>query len=1080
MERYINKGSALAAASDPSAYKAGEKYFKDGRVKNLVKLSGKGELIEVLAADVQDGDAMHEVKLGFNQDGAFVSYSCTCGASAIWRGACKHVIAALFAVMESHNSRIEENRAAQATQRVTKSFEKLLKDDVGETAPIRQASGKKAILAPFLFTDGRGVATMSFKVGFERLYAVKKILDFTDNVRGRKNVVYGKNLAFTHDIDAFDERSRELIGVLTAFFDFREEIRDTFNSYYYLGNSIKDRLPVTKKFLDEFFEVYKDEKVSVTVEGEPDGPIEALFTDDPLDAWFFVEFGDKSSATLKSVAKTPTVLRGAEFEYFLSHSRLHRIRQIDAKPLLLILDGFKAARREELIFSGKSYESFLNYVLPRLKESELLTKDSVTPENALPRRLEAKLYMDVAKGGKVTCEPVFVYDNEKINPITVAESQITRDLYAEARVLNVIARLGFSKNNKKGVFELSEEETIYDLYLNGLDELRKVSEVFATNEFSGREIKKTQKAKIGARLEGGLLTVEIENTPYSVKELLEAMDAYKTRKRYFKLKSGKFINLEDDNIRQCENLLSSLDVSKKDVEGKKGSESLVLPSYRAFYADAAFVESDFEIDRDEFFNKLIDDVARGANANAEPPESLRNILRDYQTIGFKWLKTLSNYGLGGILADDMGLGKTLQVIALLLDARESHKPSIVVTPTSLIYNWEREIRKFAPQIKAVVIAGLPTTRKKTLQDAKSADVFITTYDTLKRDISNYGRVKLRYIIADEAQYVKNPATRNAEALKRLKGDARFALTGTPVENALSELWSIFDFIIPGYLQIAPKFSKQYEIPIMKNGDEEAAKRLKKIINPFILRRLKSDVLSELPEKVETTLSAELTPEQLKIYASYMLSARDKIMEAGQNKIEIIAIITRLRQICCHPSLFLDDYNGGSGKLDLTLETVLSAVDSGHRMLIFSQFTSMLALISEELKKNGVSFHYIDGATKAKERVDMVERFNDGQKSVFLISLKAGGSGLNLIGADMVLHYDQWWNPAVMSQATDRAHRIGQKNVVQVFHAIAKDTIEEKILALQERKRELVDSVIENGVNFLSGMNVDELRDLFTD
>jgi len=380
----------------------------------------------------------------------------------------------------------------------------------------------------------------------------------------------------------------------------------------------------------------------------------------------------------------------------------------------------------------------------------------------------------------------------------------------------------------------------------------------------------------------------------------------------------------------------------------------------------------------------------------------------------------------------MGLGKTLQVITVLLAEKGiTNYPSIVVAPTSLIYNWEKEIHKFAPQLNARVIAGTAGKRKE-LFAGENADVWITTYDMLKRDIELYTNINFKYIIADEAQNIKNPSTQNAKAIKLLMGEVRFALTGTPIENALSELWSIFDFVIPGYLYNATRFAKTYEAPILKDDDKDAATQLKRHIAPFILRRLKTDVLTELPPKIETTLYAEMLPEQKKMYTAYLLKAKgelDDIVNNGSfnnSRIDILSKLTRLRQICCHPAVFAEDYTGGSGKLNLTLTSIDNFLETGHRILIFSQFTSMLAIIRTRLEEQQIDYFYLDGATDSKERMNMAESFNDGEGKVFLISLKAGGSGLNLTGADVVLHYDPWWNPAVMDQASDRAHRIGQK------------------------------------------------------
>jgi SNF2 family DNA or RNA helicase len=446
------------------------------------------------------------------------------------------------------------------------------------------------------------------------------------------------------------------------------------------------------------------------------------------------------------------------------------------------------------------------------------------------------------------------------------------------------------------------------------------------------------------------------------------------------------------------------------------------------------------------------------------------------------MKILSHYGFGGILADDMGLGKTIQAIALFLSEQGPDKRFLVVTPTSLLYNWENEIHRFAPALTTQLVAGQAEKRLEQIQTP--ADIYITTYDTLKRDIENYAGLSFETVIADEAQNMKNPMTQNARAVKSVKAKNRFALTGTPIENSLTELWSIFDFIMPGYLYSAHKFTREYESPIVKANNMEQAERLRKQIAPFLLRRVKADVLKELPEKVETNLYAELLPEQRKLYAAHLLKARGDLAKVSgnafaQDRMKILAELTQLRQICCHPALFIEGYQHGSGKLALAMETIQRTLESGHRSLLFSQFTSMLAILKTELDQTNYTYFYLDGATPAKERMEMAEQFNQGERDLFLISLKAGGTGLNLTGADVVIHYDPWWNPSVMDQASDRAHRFGQSRVVQVFNLVAKDTIEQKILALHDKKKDLVDTVIsENGGHFINRMTETEIRELF--
>ena len=441
--------------------------------------------------------------------------------------------------------------------------------------------------------------------------------------------------------------------------------------------------------------------------------------------------------------------------------------------------------------------------------------------------------------------------------------------------------------------------------------------------------------------------------------------------------------------------------------------------------------------------------------------------------------------MGGILADDMGLGKTLQVIALLADNMKGKKPSIVVCPSSLVLNWKAEIEKWCPTLKVSIIKGFAEDRKTLINEYDNYNLLVTSYDLLKRDIEEYEGKSFKYIIADEAQYIKNFTTQNATALKSLVGETKFALTGTPIENAVSELWSIFDFIMPGYLYSYNKFKKKLEEPILKQEDKEALKRLKTLINPFILRRVKKEVLTELPEKNITIMKNEMTDEQQKIYMSYFAQTKKEVSaELSENgfeksKFKILMLLTRLRQICCHPSLFIDNYNGESGKLNQCIDLIKEAVDSGHKILLFSSYTSMFEIIEKELNKKNVKYYKLTGSTPVGKRVEMVEQFNnDDSIKIFLISLKAGGTGLNLTGADVVIHYDPWWNLSIENQATDRAYRIGQKNSVQVYKLITTNSIEEKINKLQEKKAKISDELLSTEETFINKLSKEEIMELF--
>jgi SNF2 family DNA or RNA helicase len=439
--------------------------------------------------------------------------------------------------------------------------------------------------------------------------------------------------------------------------------------------------------------------------------------------------------------------------------------------------------------------------------------------------------------------------------------------------------------------------------------------------------------------------------------------------------------------------------------------------------------------------------------------------RNYQIEGVQWLERLRTMYLSGILADDMGLGKTLQAIIAISQYHRKGHPTLIVCPTSLLYNWKEEIARFNPQLKAIVVDGIPQQRKKVIEQAKKYDVIITSYSLLQKDVEIYEPTVFAYTVLDEAQHIKNRGTRNAKSVKQIRSEQRLILSGTPIENSLDELWSLFDFLMPGFLGSYERFIEKY---VRVSGEEWSAnlQYLKKKVAPFILRRMKADVLSDLPPISEITYRCQLSETQLELYRSYAASARDELVKLvardGFDKVQIhvLATLTRLKQICCHPAIFAKETAeaNDSAKYDMLLELIPSLVDGNHKTVIFSQYTKMLQIMKKDLLEMGIRFVYLDGTSK--NRLEIVKQFNEDPKiSIFLVSLKAGGTGLNLVGADTVIHYDMWWNPAVENQATDRVHRMGQKQSVSVFKLVTMGTIEEKIIAMQQRKQGIVKKVV---------------------
>ncbi|MEE0845203.1 MAG: DEAD/DEAH box helicase [Eggerthellaceae bacterium] len=709
-----------------------------------------------------------------------------------------------------------------------------------------------------------------------------------------------------------------------------------------------------------------------------------------------------------------------------------------------------------------------------------------------------------------------------------------RDLQREAEAEALVDRyFGEGWPPATARLPLDAEEEAAALLFGGLAEFRSLGEVHATAAFERLLRDKAPRIMFGVALAGNLIDLTVHADELSPAELAALLSSYRKRKRYHVLKSGVFVNLEDCDLAQLDRLACDLDVTPAQL----AAGTVQLPSFRAFYLD-----EEENLERDRSFTRYLESFEAVSEDRYRAPASLAGTLRPYQEEGFRWLSARVDAGFGAILADEMGLGKSLQIISVLLARRgEAGRvgPSLVVCPASLLYNWKAELERFAPELRVCPIAGPKRERLRLLAEAFGRtpgaaggaseengpaaasegepgaaadaplpfDVLVTSYDTLRIDCASFAACEFWCCVLDEAQYIKNPAVRVTRAAKRVRARHRFALTGTPMENRLSDMWSIFDFLMPGILGPYARFRERFEQPIA-GGDEEASARLRRLIGPFMLRRRKQDVLADLPEKLESVVFAELEGKQRKLYLAHEQQLRERLSEQkrvkggrgkapartkqarsaqaiaqasgddfSKHRVEVLAELTKLRQLCCDPSLLYSDYHGPVAKLDIIGDLVESAIEGGEKVLVFSQFTSFLARIGERLAGLGVRHYVITGATPKKKRLELVNAFNADATPAFLISLKAGGTGLNLTGASVVIHADPWWNAAAQNQATDRAHRIGQTHAVSVQKVIAKGTIEERILRLQQAKADLADLVVAASGTSLAGLSREDLLEL---
>ena len=941
---------------------------------------------------------------------------------------------------------------------------------------------------------------VSFKIGQKRMYVLNNLADFYKAYLTGTELCYGKQLRFIPKRENFAKDSLDLFDFLIKYAEIIDYSNK--NNSYRTGVVSSKYISIDDENLDEFMNLNKN--ASLTINSYYFGEQKYEFTDNKLDIhciftkekvaiekrryWYEeTSFVESDEYVLKLNISDFYALSSKTKIYILYSNKIYVLEQ--EPNLINLLNLFKS--EDKIIIPEDKLKDFEEYVLPKLKNVKVENLPiEIAKEGLVVNKLASKILLDTDENGNILLELKFCYLDCEFNVLEngykayVKEHNIVRDVPTEADVIKRLFMDGFELVPGRKEFIMKNNDDIYEFLSRKIEGYMSDFEVLVTDKFKNKQIKAPKISNIGIRIDNGLLELNLSKINIDINEIKDVLKDYKIKKKYHKLKSGDFLDLTNsEDLNLLDELSTTLDIDYS----KLSSGVATLPISRSFYLERLMDSNEnINVAKNDKFTELIDSVGNSEMSDSfEIDTDLKDKLRDYQKVGFKWLKTLAFYKFGGILADDMGLGKTLQIIALLKSEADNKKTSIVVCPSTLVLNWKAEIEKWCNNLKVLIIKGSAPERKEEIENYNKYDLIITSYDLLKRDIENYEGKNFKYIIADEAQYIKNATTQNATALKSLNGEIKFALTGTPIENSVAELWSIFDFIMPGYLYNYNKFKKKFEEPILKEEDKDALVMLKRLISPFVLRRVKKDVLTELPEKNITIMKNEMEAEQEKIYLSYLAQTRKEVAQQlndssfEKSKFKILMLLTRLRQICCHPSLFLENYNGSSGKLKQCMDLVTDAISAGHKILIFSSYTSMFEIMEKELTKLDINYFKLVGNTPVSQRIEMVDNFNNNENvKVFLISLKAGGTGLNLTSADVVIHYDPRWNISSENQATDRAYRIGQKNSVQVYKLITTNSIEEKINKMQERKEKLSQDVLSTEETFISKMSKDEILDLF--
>lgn len=1008
------------------------------------------------------------VSLKISQDGQIIHATCSCAM----RGDCRHISAILFFLRtltitsfpyfyemnheESKTLKLKEierqrkERILSKKQQESIDLISLYKDQLVRESLI-PLSSKQYRLKAFIQRKNNSL-TLSLKVYNEQQsYVVKNMETFLNAIGHHENLKYGKNFEFIHSEDAFDDDSLEIL----AF------VKKCFLKNQLLQKGIIRSLIVSDDDIDELFQLMSE---------LPSSCCDIAF--DFKEYQIPLEISEQENSYVldfKDYQEFDQAMMTSLYIYTLQNDILYRYQFHQPEKMMVFIQKLLETRGG-LYIPKESLMDFYKYILVDLMDDiDLKTHlfDDYRQENLI------NLYGDMTKDDQICIQLEYIYDDG----IAYGFDEDNHHKSKEADLIEDYLRPYIEDIDDHLIYLQYDHEFAYHFMKEGLPYLSSYCQVYVTDALQGFSQVQPMKIQVGVHMSNGLLSMNIESVDVQKDELMDILKAYKKKRKFYKLKNGRIVSLENKEFKELDELTSSLQLKSQDII----SGEVEIPAYRLFELDHIIHEDSLiDYSRSQEFEKWSQDLFE-KNHDFIVPKAYQTILREYQVEGYQWLRLMEHYGFGGILADDMGLGKTLQMI-VYLESMKAKGVHLVVTPASLLLNWQDEIEKFSSHLQVLCIYGSKVERVDKIEQIKNYDVIITSYDYLRRDIELYENLEFHSVVIDEAQYIKNPKTRNAMCVKRLKSKQRFALTGTPIENSLAELWSIFDFLMPHYLYHYAYFLDNFERPIVKEHDEDKQAKLKEMIAPFVLRRNKKDVLKELPDKIEQTLYLRFNEEEEKLYLANLVrvnkSLQEKLDMNQLGRIDILAMLTRLRQLCQDSRLLYETIEEPSSKMKGCMELIHSLAENHKKILLFSSFTSVLHLIEEQCQKEHISYYLLDGHVPKEKRKAMVDAFQKDETTLFLISLKAGGSGLNLTSAQAVIHFDPWWNMSAKNQATDRAHRIGQKESVQVFSLIMKNSIEEKIMELQKQKKNLADTFVEGNNGTITHMSIDDMKALF--
>ena len=1068
-------------------------------IKMSVDTFWKGEVR--VQGQIEDETKVYQTRI-FIKGSQIYDYSCSCAEGNSFRGPCVHAKALQEAF--ARQQKAEHTPPVSTSPEIRMMIREYTNREVARI--LGEEEREPVYLHPYLQIR-RGEVLLEARIGREKRYIVKNLLEFAQAVHSGKRVEYGKGMAFEHVPSAFAPESRPFLDLLLEEADAYIRHYEEMRGHAGLPLPVMRALTLGSAARDRLFDLLEGKEVQT----EDEKGAERVCRVERKDPRFPVEVEARGDGIAVTVPSALTSFRGEQRLYVADGLHLFGCSELYTETMGVFLEQMEQGGREcrsrkekrELLVGSRDIPLFYARVLEGMEALGILQSTEIDWEKYRPEALKARFEFDSDSPDELRLRPTLSYGDFTFSPLADEHvpREICRDVPAEFYISRLITRYFSYWEDESGELVIrGDEEALYQVLSEGMPQFQEVGEVWLSESVRHLRVLPPPEVSMGVSLGGGWLDLKIETAGIDPAELLQVLSEYRQKKKYYRMKNGEFLQLSGGGLQALDSLTADLGLTKSEFQAGEAK----IPAYRAFYLDSLSGDGRMKLfQRDEAYGMMVRDLKTAQSVSYAVPAVLEKTLREYQKIGYTWMRTLARYHFGGILADDMGLGKTLQVIALLTafyqekteqkaagnegSGSELPLPSLIVCPASLVYNWGQEFARFSPEIRVLLIAGTAKERQEQLEEqmrmeaSERAQVIITSYDLLKRDRAAYLGRTFEYEIIDEAQVIKNAKTQGAKAVKEISANVRFALTGTPVENRLSELWSIFDFLMPGFLYSYRKFRERYELPIVKNQDPEALTALRRMTGPFVLRRLKKDVLRELPGKEERIVYSAASGRQQKLYTASALKLKEALAGgawSGNGKLEVLSQLMRLRQICCDPALCFEDYTGESAKLETCVSLIASASAAGHKILLFSQFASMLERIRERLLQEGISSHLLVGATPKEERSRMVQAFASDEVPVFLISLKAGGTGLNLTAADIVIHYDPWWNVAAQNQATDRAYRIGQEKPVTVYKLILKDTIEENLLKLQNAKLALAAQVVSEGMVSLGDLSQNELMELF--